>query len=291
MNHKADELSSTKQQELIAACWTTAGACLPMGDDDRSPLGIIDRVEAAAHAGFKGFGIRHRDLLDVENELGFRSFRTLLGENGIKYLELEFLEGWYAEGSERTKSDAQRADLLRAADTLGARHIKVGGHLSGGILDLKRASEEFFQLAKEAESVGTKVGLEPMPFADIKTPTMGLAIVNSAGHPAGGLFIDIWHVSRANVDFDSLSIIPADQIIGVELDDADIQIRGTLLEDTINERRFPGEGDLDIEAFVEAIKRTGYNGPWGVEMLSKDFRQLPLIDATRHAFATSIQYL
>ena len=163
--------------------------------------------------------------------------------------------------------------------------------MAGGILDLERASKEFFQLAKEAESVGTRVGLEPMPFADIMTPSMGLAIVNGAGHRSGGLFIDIWHVSRANVDFDSLSIISADKIVGVELDDADIEIQGTLLEDTLNARRFPGEGDLDINAFVKAIKNTGYNGPWGVEMLSKDFRKLPLSDATHHAFATSIQYL
>jgi len=120
---------------------------------------------------------------------------------------------------------------------------------------------------------------------------MGLAIVNNAGHPSGGLFLNIWHVSRANVDFDLLSIIPTEQIIGVELDDADIQIQGTLPKDTISERRFPGEGDLVIEAFVDAMKRTGYNGPWGVEMLSRDFRKLPLIDSTRHTFATSIQYL
>ena len=291
MTHKVNKSSSSKQNELIAACWTTAGACSPMGNDDRSPLSIINRVETAARAGFKGFGIRHGDLLDVETELGFRNFRTLLDENEIKYLELEFLEGWYSQGSERTESDKQRADLLRAADNLGALHIKVGGHLAGGILNLDRASENFFKLAEEAESVGTRVGLEPMPFADIKTTSMGLEIVNNAGHRSGGLFIDIWHVSRANVDFDSLSIISADKIVGVELDDADIQIQGTLLEDTLNERRFPGEGDLDINAFVKAIKSTGYNGPWGVEMLSKDFRKLSLIDATHHAFATSIHYL
>ena len=56
--------------ELIAACWTTAGACEPLGADDRSPVPIRDRLEAASRAGFAGFGIRHGDLLDVERELG-----------------------------------------------------------------------------------------------------------------------------------------------------------------------------------------------------------------------------
>jgi|tagenome__1003787_1003787.scaffolds.fasta_scaffold20698470_2 hypothetical protein len=87
--------------QLIAACWTTAGACDPMGPDDRSPLPIEDRVGTHACARFVGFGIRHGDLLEVERGLGFPGFRSLLDDNGIEHLELEFLEGWYADGSHR----------------------------------------------------------------------------------------------------------------------------------------------------------------------------------------------
>ena len=47
--------------ELIAACWTTAGACEPLGADDRSPVPIRDRLEAASRAGFAlaSFPVEH----------------------------------------------------------------------------------------------------------------------------------------------------------------------------------------------------------------------------------------
>ena len=103
--------------------------------------------------------------------------------------------------------------------------------------------------------------------------------------------VDIWHVARASVDFVSLASLPIENIFAVELDDADAEIKGTLLEDTVNERRFPGEGALNVQAFVDEIKKIGYRGPWGVEMLSTEFRKLPLVIATQRAYDTSIRFL
>ncbi|WP_153394435.1 sugar phosphate isomerase/epimerase family protein [Ornithinicoccus halotolerans] len=279
------------EYDLIAACWTTAGACDPMGSDDRSPLPIEDRVRAAARAGFTGFGIRHGDILHVEDSLGFPGFRSLLDDHGIRHLELEFLEGWYADGAERAASDAQRADLLRAAEALGARHIKIGGHFAGGPLHVERVAAELHRLAAEASDAGTRVGIEPMPFADVRTPELGLEIVRKADHPAAGLFVDIWHVARAGVDFESLASLPGQYLFGVELDDARAQVSGTLIEDTFNGREFPGEGVLDVPAFVEAVQRTGYQGPYGVEMLSTEFRRLPMEEAVQRAYDTTIRFL
>ncbi|MBM9467836.1 sugar phosphate isomerase/epimerase family protein [Nakamurella leprariae] len=279
------------EYDLISACWTTAGACEPMAADDRSPLDVTDRVRAAARAGFRGFGIRHGDLMRVEQTLGFADFRRLLDDHGMRHLEFEFLEGWYDTGEVRRLSDVRRADFLRAAEALGARHIKVGGHLAGGTVDVDRVAEELHRLGADAAEVGTKVGIEPMPFADITTPAMGLEIVQRAGHPAAGLFIDVWHVARAGVDVASLAELPGELLFGIELDDARAEVEGTLLEDTFNGREFPGEGVLDVQGFVDAIQRTGYQGPWGVEMLSTAYRRLPLEEAVQRAYDTAIRFL
>ncbi len=106
--------------DLIAACWTSAGACDARPDtlDDRSPLPIGRRVAAVAAAGFAGFGIRHGDLLTVERETGFPAFRRMLDDHGLRILELEFLEGWFLPRDDlrRAASDAARADFVRAAN-------------------------------------------------------------------------------------------------------------------------------------------------------------------------------
>ena len=128
-----------------------------------------------------------------------------------------------------------------------------------------------------------------MPFADVKTPEMALEIVSKVAHPHGGVYIDIWHVTRAGVDVASLASFPVEHIVGVELDDADADVRGTLIEDTFNNRRFPGEGDLDVRGFIDAIKRPDTRAPGAWRCLHR----LPPAarrGGNRRAFDTTAQF-
>jgi sugar phosphate isomerase/epimerase len=59
------------------------------------------------------------------------------------------------------------------------------------------------------------------------------------------------------------------RIIGVELNDADELVIGTLFQDTIHRRRYCGEGSFDLSAMITALRTAGWNGPWGVEILSR----------------------
>lgn len=281
--------------DLIAACWTSAGACDARPDtlDDRSPLPIRRRVEAVATAGFTGFGIRHGDLLRVETDPGFPVFRRMLDDHGLRILELEFLEGWFLPATDprRPASDRARANLLRAAEALGARHIKIGADFDGGPFQPERMAPHLAELARQAADAGTRVALEPMPFTDVRTPSQGLELVELVDHPMAGLCLDIWHVERVGVPIASLAAIPGRRIVAVELDDAPREPEQDLLPDTFAGRRFPGEGDFDVAGFVAAIRATGFDGAFGVEMLSTSFRRLPVEEATHRAYATAARFV
>jgi sugar phosphate isomerase/epimerase len=276
--------------ELIAAGWTTAGAAQTMTDDDRSPVDIRTRVELAGRAGFRGFGLAHLDLLDVEQGIGFPAFRSLLADNGIVHFEIEFLMDWFATGERRAVSDIARRDMLRAAEAVGARHIKVGDH-RGADIPIDQLVENFAGLATDAAEAGTRITLEPMPFGSINTPTRGLEVVRTAGHPAGGLLIDIWHVVRAGVDIKTLRDLPVEHITHVELDDAPLTFEGDMLTDTFDGRTLCGEGEFDVAGFIAAIKDIGYDGPWGVEILGAEYRKLPVEQAIPAAYDTTMHFL
>jgi sugar phosphate isomerase/epimerase len=262
-----------------------------MSSDDSSPVPIDVRLAAVRDAGFKGFGIRHSDLLQVEQGIGFAAFRRMLDDHGLVHLELEFLEDWMFEGPERVVSDEHRADFLRASEALSPRHIKIGANLRGGDFVPERLAPHLIKLADDVANAGTRVALEPMPFADVRTPADGLQLIEMVDHPAAGLCLDIWHVERADVDPKTLVSIPGHRIFSVELDDAPREFTGSIIDDTFDGRLFPGEGDFDIPGFVEAVRATGYTGPWGVEMLSVDFRAMPVEEATVRAYSTSIAFL
>jgi sugar phosphate isomerase/epimerase len=272
---------------LLATCWLTAGDAAPRRGDERSQFALHDRIEAASAAGFSAFGFAHPDLGPAVERYGMNGIRSMLEDNGLTYLELEFIGDWWSDGPARARSDVVRQDLLQAAEALGAHHIKIGVDIADGDWEFDRWVREFAALAHEAHQAGTLVALEPMPFGNIKTVQEALRLVEAADEDAGGLMVDIWHVARAGTPFEQLASLPADRIFGVELVDADADLVGSLWEDTIHNRRFCGSGSLDIPAFISAVERAGWSGPWGVEVVSDQVRAMSLADALRTAHRTT----
>src|SRR5690242_1265727 len=182
--------------KFLATCWTTAGNVAPDQEDQRSPLNLRERVEAARDAGFTGFGLLYADLVEAERDYGLPGIRSLFEDNGISHIELELLTDWWADGPRRATSDAVRVGMLRAIETLGARTFKIGPDVADEPWDLDVWAREFATLAAQADGVGARLGVEPLPWSNLKTVHDGLRLVEAAGHPAGGLIIDVWHTER-----------------------------------------------------------------------------------------------
>jgi sugar phosphate isomerase/epimerase len=284
--------------ELIAAYFTLAGDVYPFGPTQISPFPFRERVEAAARAGWKGIGLIPDDVDATAAKIGYPEMKRILAANGIKYVELEFLVDWHRIGEPRKKSDELRARLLGIAETFGARNIKVGPGLGQDVNnprpeelvpDIRRMQEAFAQLCRDAARHGTAIVLEIMPFGNVRTIEAGRAIVEGANQPNGGLLIDIWHMARGAIAYDEIAAIPQRFIGSIELDDADEKVVGSLWEDTIHHRRLPGEGALNPAAFINAVQKAGYRGPWGVEILSATLRGLPLPEMAAKSFAATMR--
>lgn len=59
-------------------------------------------------------------------------------------------------------------------------------------------------------------------------------------------------------------------ILGVELNDGNIDTKGDLHDETINHRKLCGEGEFDIGGFIDCMDGLGYDGPYGIEVLSAE---------------------
>jgi sugar phosphate isomerase/epimerase len=139
-------------------------------------------------------------------------------------------------------------------------------------------------LAQEAEQIGARVALEPLPFALIGSMPQGADLVREVNHPGAGLLVDYWHIFRANTTLEEMERrVPVEYIFGIELNDALDEIVGTLFEDTRDNRKLLGEGDQDVIGFIKTIQRMGYKGDWGVEILSAEQRSKPLLEGLQDA--------
>lgn len=274
---------TTPTDELMATCWTSAGDAASDRPDLRSPLPLRERVEAASYAGFSGFGLLSDDLPAALAAYGLGGIRAMLADNGIVHLELEGIPRWWDERAQREESGRVRHLVLDAAEALGARHLKVTPDGDGGPWDRGLWAARFAELAAQAQGVGARLGIEFFPWSNIKTLGDGLRLVEDAGHEAGGVIIDTWHVSRAHTPAADLATVPLHRIVGVELNDADEDVVGTLFEDTVHRRRYCGEGTFDLTGMITALRDAGWRGPWGVEILSGEHRLAPVGQALARA--------
>jgi sugar phosphate isomerase/epimerase len=279
---------------IIASYWTVAGGAYPLAPSETSTFDFSDRVEAAASAGYSGMGFIHQDLVAVRAELGFSEMRRILEANGIKDVEVEIITDWFATGERRAKSDAIKADLLSAGEALGARAIKVMGDAT----DTKASwphqllVDSFVGLCADAGRVGMKVGIEIMPWTNFSTIANTMPIVEAAGTANGGLYLDIWLMVRGGVDLAEIGRLAPKYIVSIEINDAAKEVPGgDLWSDTVNNRLLCGEGSFDIARFMSEVKKAGYSGPCGVEILSKAQRQKPLAEAATSAIRSARPYI
>jgi sugar phosphate isomerase/epimerase len=273
--------------ELITAYWTISGA-FPGDEPEYSPFDFKDRVEAAARAGFKGMGIWHADLDHILERRTLQEMKQILDDNGMKYVEVEFLADWFLDGERKKQSDIRKKKLFAAAEALHAKQVKVGDFYYEKC-PMPRLIESFAALCAEAAEHGTKIAFEPMAAAMVHTLEDSLAMVEGAGAKNGGIVLDIWHMVNLGISNDQVSRVPLQYLYGVEVNDAIKAKIGTLPPEVVEPRTFCGEGDFDIKGFIGTLEKTGYAGPWGIEVFAKELVGIPLGELTTRAFNTTME--
>lgn len=272
---------------LVATCWTSAGNVAPLDQPETSPFSAVDRTRAAASTGWTGIGLGQDDLRTVRDTLGFADLRAEIEAAGLTHVEVELASGWW-RGDRAWRATWEL--LLEAAEGLDARFIKVGSAFGDPVDDVTPFVEPFRRIAEEAAAVGTRVALEPLPFGFIGSMPAGADLVRATDHPAAGLLVDFWHVFRAGTTLAELvESLDAAMVFGVELSDAHSAPVGTLFEDTRDRRTLVGQGAQDVVGFIRALREVGFDGPWGVEILSTEHRQRPLLEALTLAHDSALE--
>jgi sugar phosphate isomerase/epimerase len=268
--------------ELMSLYWTTAGVFPGHGEISR--FDFKERVQAAAEAGFKGIGIWHTDLEHILVHSTLKEMKKILDDNGIKHVELEFINDWFLDGARKAESDSRKKRLFEASEILQAKHVKVGDFYNSAC-PMPRIIESFATLCAEAENYGATIGFEIMGCAMIDNIQDAITMVETAAAKNGGLIIDIYQVANLGMTYEEISRIPLKYLTNIELNDGTLP--GSPNHDPSN-RRFCGEGEYDIKGFINCVNDMGYAGPWGVEVISEKLATLPLKELSTKAFNTTM---
>ncbi len=280
--------------DLIALYWTVSGPVEVHVGREWSLFDWRDRCEQAARVGFSGLGLWHAD---IEHQLESRSLsdiKRIFDDAGLRYLELEFLQDWFLNPGEelRKESDRRRRLLFDAAAALDAHHIKVG-NIPGTPAELPQITERFAELcADAADHTAARIVYEFMPFdVNVRTLDAALEVVQGAGAQNGGLAIDTWHMGKLGIAPDELRRVPLEYLTWIELSDGRRDDMEDPIDEVVNHRKLPGEGEFGVAEYVDVCREMGYAGPWGVEVLSEELRNLPIEEIFNRSYeATAAQF-
>jgi 4-hydroxyphenylpyruvate dioxygenase len=232
---------------------------------------LSEKLQAIAGAGFRGVEILESDLLsyngtpaDVARKLAGLSLTP------ITFQPFQDFEGMPEPQRSRTFDRAERKfDLMQE---LGCNQLIVCSNVSPDSLGgIDRAAADFHELGDRAAKRGLRVGFEALAWGrHINDYRDAWEVVRRADHPAIGLVLDTFHVLARKTDLEPLRSIPGDRIFLVQLADAP-WLDMDALSWSRHFRCFPGQGDLPIRAFMQALQPTGYAGELSLEIANDQF--------------------
>ncbi|MGR3379159.1 bifunctional sugar phosphate isomerase/epimerase/4-hydroxyphenylpyruvate dioxygenase family protein [Salipiger abyssi] len=233
---------------------------------------LPEKLEAIAGAGYDGIEIFEQDF--IAHDGGPREVGRMIRDHGLEITLFQpFRDFECLPEPLRSKAFDRARRKFDVMQELGADRILVCSSVHprslGGI---DRAAGDLAELGAIAQERGIYVGYEALAWGrHVNDHRDAWEIVRRADHPNIGLILDSFHTLGRGIDSESIRAIPGDKIFFVQLADAPA-IDMDLLYWSRHFRNMPGEGDLDIRSFMQAVMATGYAGPISLEIFNDQFR-------------------
>jgi 4-hydroxyphenylpyruvate dioxygenase len=234
--------------------------------------GLDEKLEAIAAAGFKGVEIFENDLLSFNGKPAeIRARVAGLGLNIITFQPFRDFEGMPPDKRDRVFARAERKfDLM---GELGCDLLMICSNVSPECLGgIDRAAADLRDLGERAAKRGLKIGFEALAWGrHINDYRDAWEAVRRADHASVGVVLDTFHILARKTDLSAIRSIPRDRIALVQMADAPV-LDMDYLSWSRHYRSMPGQGELPLLPFMEALQATGYDGQLSLEIFNDQFR-------------------
>ena len=233
---------------------------------------LDEKLRAIAAAGFDAVEIFENDLLSFNGSP--RDVALLCHDLGLAICAFQpFRDFEGMPEPQRARNFARVARKFDLMQELGTDLLLVCSNVSPASLGgIDRAAADFRALGELAASRGLRVGFEALAWGrHVNDYRDAWEVVRRADHPSIGVILDSFHALAPAFPVTAIHSIPADKIFLVQLADAP-RLGLDILSWSRHFRCFPGQGDLPVMDFMEAVQATGYTGPLSLEIFNDQFR-------------------
>lgn len=233
---------------------------------------LDEKLRAIAAAGFDEVEIFEADLLSYSGSP--RDVGQMCRDLGLAICAFQPFRDFEGMPEPQRAANFFRAerkfDLMHTLQTDMMLVCSNVSPMSLGGID--RAAADFRELGERAAARGLRVGYEALAWGKhVRDYRDAWEIVRRADHKAIGVILDSFHALAPAFPVNAMASIPGDKIFLVQLADAP-KLGLDVLPWSRHFRCFPGQGDLPVMAFMEAVRATGYSGPLSLEIFNDQFR-------------------
>ncbi len=237
---------------------------------------ILSDVRIARDAGYGALEVHTDKLMRYLDAGGTAAeLKSALDAFGIEAAAIDIIGGIEVTGrSERAELFTRTERLCEVARVIGAPTIQVNPFSALDGLPLDEVIRLTALNLKEIASIGSakriRFQIEGAAWTPIHTLDDCLRLIDTTGRDNVGLVIDYWHfwASRGAKPADIVHLDPS-LIYGVHLCDG---FRPGPGESWVDERELrgvlPGDGELPVQEWTDAVKATGFHGYISGEFLN-----------------------
>jgi sugar phosphate isomerase/epimerase len=283
--HRTKYMPSTTGESTrnkLALCWGSMEG-----------VEFTEFVTAASNAGFDAITINSAQFEDACKESSLQDVQELIKDNGLFVSDIDPLFNWLPSSPAIPGDDLiTRCTRTSAEEIFQVAHA-LGSDLVNAPLGMATPESEqeiidcFGLLCDKAAKENLRVCLEFMPFNQVSNLATAARIVEKAGCENGGIMLDCWHLHRSGGTPGDILSVPGEKFFAMQIDDALPNPMEDILDETLNHRRLPGEGCIDLPGILRNLQSQGAQLVYDVEVFQDSLRHLPTNERARLMFEST----
>ena len=242
----------------------------------------------------------HTDKLDRYLASGFtgRDIKKLLDKHNMKVSCIDIIGDVESQEPAKFQSVLKKTELLsKTAKEIGCSTIQLNA-----FMELEnRSTEDNIKLTaaniKKICAIGRQYGIrfqyEGAAWTPIHSIEQCKALVEETAEDNFGFVVDFWHfwASRGGTP-DDIAKLDKNMIYGVHIADGFRPDEGSpWVDETLLRGALPGDGEIPVQEWIDAVRSTGYDGFFSGEILCHKLWEANLMEIASDTLSRMKNYL
>jgi sugar phosphate isomerase/epimerase len=250
------------------------GYCLNTSTIRGDGLGIVEKIEIAAKAGYKGIEPWIREIDEFVQKGGsLKKLAKQIRDLGVSVESaIGFAEWLVDDDARRAKGLDEAKRNMDLVAQLGGTRLAAppAGATDRGDLNLFRAAERYRQLLELGDQMGVVPQVELWGFSKSLSRLGEVAFVAiESGHPKACVLTDVYHIYKGGSDVTGLGLFRGPAMHVMHMNDYPADPPRETIKD--EHRVYPGDGVAPLDTILRTLRDIGFRGMLSLELFNREY--------------------